>query len=217
MSRPLVVPAALALVLVLSACAGDDRPAAISTVASTPASTTTIASTSTTTTTPTTPPSTTPTTTTTTTTTVAATTSEPGVRPEGFERIPARVVATDGAVCELCLWVAATPEQRARGLMGVTDLGGADGMVFRYDAATDSRFWMRNTPQALSIAFFAADGSFVSATDMEPCLQGSDADCPRYGAAASFTDAIEVPLGGLGELLIGPGSRLELLAGSCPD
>ena len=34
----------------------------------------------------------------------------------------------------------------------------------------------------LSIAFFAADGSFVSATDMEPCLTGPADACPRYAA-----------------------------------
>ena len=44
---------------------------------------------------------------------------------------------------------------------------------------------MRDTPTPLSIAFFAADGSFVSSADMVPCLDGPDADCARYGAGGA--------------------------------
>ena len=87
-------------------------------------------------------------------------------------------------------------EERARGLMGVTDLGGADGMVFVFGEPTQGAFWMRGTPTPLSIAFFAGDGSFVSATDMVPCLEGPASACALYGAAAPYTEAIEVFAGG---------------------
>ena len=101
--------------------------------------------------------------------------------------------------------------------MGVTDLSGADGMVFTWDEPTSGAFWMRDTPSPLSIAFYAADGSFVSAADMEPCLQPTpDAECARYPAAGPFQSAVEVAAGGLPALLMGPGSRLELLGGECP-
>lgn len=140
------------------------------------------------------------------------------MRPEGFALEPAEVTLADGEVCQLCLWVADTSVQRRRGLMGVTDLGGADGMVFVYDGSASGRFWMRGTPMPLSIAFFAADGSFVSATDMEPCLTGPAAACRRYAAAGPYVAAIEVPQGRLAELGIGPGSRLVLGAGpGCDD
>ena len=120
-------------------------------------------------------------------TTAAATesTPTPGVVPEGFATEAAEVTAADGEVCALCLWVAATSEERARGLMGVTDLGGADGMVFVFGAPTHDAFWMRGTPTPLSIAFFADDGSFVSATDMEPCLEGPASACVLYGAGGA--------------------------------
>jgi uncharacterized membrane protein (UPF0127 family) len=102
--------------------------------------------------------------------------------------------------------------------MGVTDLGGADGMVFVYEGPASGQFWMRGTPMPLSIAFFAADGSFVSATDMEPCLTGPAAACPRYSAAGPYVAAIEVPQGRLAELGIGAGSRLVLATGpGCDD
>jgi hypothetical protein len=119
-------------------------------------------------------------------------------------------------VCQLCLWAADTPAERARGLMAVTDLGGADGMVFVYDAPTQGQFWMKNTVMPLSIAFFAADGSFVSSTDMQPCLDQPDTACARYGAAGEYTAAIEMPLGGLAALGIGAGSRLVVLPTGCP-
>jgi uncharacterized protein len=147
--------------------------------------------------------------------TTAAATSTSGARPVGFDQTAAEVTLADGTVCELCLWVADTPAERSRGLMGVTDLGGADGMVFVYDAPTQGQFWMRNTVMPLSIGFFAADGSFVSSTDMQPCLEGPDSACARYGATGEYTAAIEMPLGDLAELGIGPGTRFERLATPC--
>ena len=101
--------------------------------------------------------------------------------------------------------------------MGVTDLGAADGMVFVYDAARTNQFWMRDTPMPLDIAWFDDAGGFVSSATMTPCLTGPDADCARYGAAAAYTAAIEVPAGGLAELGIGPGSVLALDAGAGCD
>jgi uncharacterized protein len=173
-------------------------------VSSTAAATTLVPTTTTPTTTP---PTTTP-----------PTSATAPVQPEGFALGPAEVTLADGEVCQLCLWVAETSAQRQRGLMGVTDLGGADGMVFVYDRPASGQFWMRGTPMPLSIAFFAADGSFVSATDMEPCLTGPAAACPRYAAAGPYVAAIEVPQGRLAELGIGPGSRLVLATGpGCDD
>jgi uncharacterized membrane protein (UPF0127 family) len=140
-----------------------------------------------------------------------------GVAPTGFATVPGRVTATDGSTCDVCLWLADTPAARARGLMGVTDLSARDGMVFRWDEPTSGAFWMRDTPSPLSIAFYAADGTFVSAADMTPCLQPTpDAECARYAAAGPYQYAVEVAAGGLAPLLMGPGSRLELLAGECP-
>ena len=135
--------------------------------------------------------------------------------PDGFAAQAAEVTAADGEVCALCLWVAATEDERARGLMGVTDLGGADGMVFVWGEPTQGAFWMRDTPTPLSIAFFAADGTFVSAADMEPCLDGPDQDCARYAATGPYTMAIEVPLGGLEAIAATPGSVLRLLDAPC--
>jgi uncharacterized membrane protein (UPF0127 family) len=139
-----------------------------------------------------------------------------GVQPVGFELTPVLVTNADGSVCELCLWQATAREQRRRGLMGVTDLGPADGMVFVYEEPSTSPYTMRNTPMPLSIAWFDRAGAFVSTLDMEPCLD-RDGDCPQYLAAAPFTAALELPAGEVAALGIGPGSVVELGAGSGCD
>jgi uncharacterized membrane protein (UPF0127 family) len=105
-----------------------------------------------------------------------------------------------------CVLTADTSGQQARGLMGQDDLDGYAGMLFRFAKEEEQAFWMRNTSIPLSIAFFAADGAFVSAADMEPC--GDRDDCPVYrsGGAAKF--ALEVPKGRLPAAGATPGSRL---------
>jgi uncharacterized membrane protein (UPF0127 family) len=137
-----------------------------------------------------------------------------GVQPSGFERVAATATAADGTVCELCLWLADDGDLRQRGLMFVTDLAGADGMLFRYPGATTGSFWMKNTVMPLSIAFFDADGRYLDAFDMDPCVADP---CPSYPTAPDFVDAIEVPQGMLASLAIGPGSTLVVSDLPCDD
>ena len=127
------------------------------------------------------------------------------VIPEGFEQVAATATAADGTVCELCLWLADDGDRRARGLMQVTDLGGPDGMLFRYPAPTTAAFWMKNTVMPLSIAFFDAAGAYLDAFDMEPCTADP---CDTYPTPNDFVYAVEVPQGGLEPLAMTPGSVL---------
>jgi uncharacterized membrane protein (UPF0127 family) len=131
--------------------------------------------------------------------------------PRGFDRVLARITSVDGEVCEVCLWLAATTEQRQRGLMGVTDLGDADGMAFVYEAPHTGAFWMKNTLLPLSIGFYADDG-YLGTFDMQPCTADP---CPNYPTPIDFTVAIETELGGLAELGIEPGSTLDLTDLAC--
>ena len=87
--------------------------------------------------------------------------------------------------------------------------------MFPFPAATSSSFYMLDTLIPLSIAWFAENGRFVSATDMQPCPAGDAAGCPLYGATAPYLNAIEVPLGDLTKLGIGEGSRLTVTDRSC--
>lgn len=134
----------------------------------------------------------------------------------GFSEAEVTITDPDGETCTVCLLAATTDAQRERGLMEVTDreLGGYDGMLFRWADDQDGSFWMRNTPMPLSIAYFDRNGAFVSATDMEPCADSSS--CPMYPADDEFRYAVEVPQGGLEELGIVEGSTLRIDDLRCP-
>jgi len=133
----------------------------------------------------------------------------PGFGEVAFQITPSGGQATAGQFCAL---LAENEQQRARGLMGHRDLAGFDAMVFRFDADTDGPFYMRDVPVGLSIAWFGADGRFVSSTDMAPCADREG--CPTYPPAAPYRLAVEVLQGGLGRLGVGEGSVLTV-GGAC--
>lgn len=132
---------------------------------------------------------------------------------DGFDEIAITVQPADGSsLLAWCLLAALQTEQRARGLMEVTDLQGYPGMLFLYDEDVQSAFWMRNTPMPLSIAWFDADGNLVSTSDMAPCDDRED--CRIYGSTGRYRSAIEVPQGQLASLGISPGAKISI-GGSC--
>ncbi len=94
------------------------------------------------------------------------------------------------------LAIADSPGLRATGLMGVTDLGDLDGMLFywRHDAA--GGFWMKNTLIPLDIVWFSIDGLPVGRASMVPCESDP---CPSYspGDGADYRYAIEANPGDL--------------------
>jgi uncharacterized membrane protein (UPF0127 family) len=126
----------------------------------------------------------------------------------GFELDDVLLTGADGEQHDVSAWVADTAEQRRRGLMGVTDLGDAVGMLFVFEDEGLHRFYMWQTPMPLEIAFFAADGTFVESASMEPCLLPTSDACTRYAPAEPSLLALEVPSGGLAELDLGPGASL---------
>jgi uncharacterized membrane protein (UPF0127 family) len=111
-----------------------------------------------------------------------------------------------------CALLAETAAQQELGLMNRTDVGGYDGMLFRFPADTTVAFYMKDTPLPLSIAFFDGSGQFVSTADMAPCIH--QATCPTFSAARPYRWALEVPQGALPRLGIGPGTRL-VAGGPC--
>jgi len=115
------------------------------------------------------------------------------------------------------VWLADTPALRAQGLMGVTDpgLGGASAMVFAFPADTTSGFWMKDTLLPLSVVWYAADGAYVSAADMDPCPEGVD-PCPVTSAGAGYRYAVEVAQGSSERLGTVAGSTIALGATCSP-
>lgn len=146
-----------------------------------------------------------------------------GVEPEGFSTVMVEITKADGEVCEVCMWLADTSEERGRGLMGVTSLGEPEGMAFAWDAPTAGSFYMFHTVTPLSIAWFAAPaisaddtgddagGALVSMMDMEPCLAESSADCERFPAGGDYMLAVEVFQGDLASIGITDGATARLL------
>jgi uncharacterized membrane protein (UPF0127 family) len=129
----------------------------------------------------------------------------------GFGEVVVEVTKADGQVVSWCLLLAETPAQTRRGLMEVTDpeLGGYEGMLFRFDAPHDGGFYMRNTPQPLMIAYLDPDGRPVDIIRMEPCADVEG--CPVYPPSAPYVRTIEVPVeaGGVEGLGIGEGASVR--------
>lgn len=71
--------------------------------------------------------------------------------------------------------VAATPEQRAIGLMHRREMPTNEGMLFAFEQAGVQCFWMKNTLLPLTAAFVADDGTIVNLADMKP--QTLDSHC----------------------------------------
>lgn len=113
----------------------------------------------------------------------------------------------DGVEVALVVRVAATAQDRARGLMGVADLPAGTGMLFAFPTlASHGGFWMRGTLIPLDIAFVAA-GEVVAVAAMAPC----EADpCPITHPGRPYDAALEVPDGWLSAVGVGPGSRLRV-------
>ena len=83
--------------------------------------------------------------------------------------------------------------------MEVTDpeLGGYDGMLFRFESEVDGGFWMMNTPMPLTVAYIGADGSLVSTADMEPCVgEAAASGCPVYPPDGPYRWASRCPRAG---------------------
>jgi uncharacterized protein len=71
--------------------------------------------------------------------------------------------------------VAATPEQRATGLMYRQEMPTQEGMLFVFEQPATQCFWMKNTLLPLTAAFVADDGTIVNLADMKP--QSLDSHC----------------------------------------
>lgn len=126
---------------------------------------------------------------------------------DGLEETVVTLTTADGAVAVRAK-VAAAAEDRARGLMEVTDLPDGAGMLFLFDDDRTGGFWMRNTVIALDIAFAGAQGRIHTTTTMTPCEAERAADCPVTSPAEPYRAALEVPAGWFDGAGVGPGATM---------
>ena len=127
--------------------------------------------------------------------TTTTTVDEPAGVPTLFSRA---VVEIDGIPYNVA--VADTPDELSQGLMFVEDLSPLDGMLFVYGGERPIQHWMKDTLIPLDIAFFDAEGLFVSKTTMVPCEDDETEPCPVYPADGPAAFSVEVPAGVFDEL-----------------
>jgi uncharacterized membrane protein (UPF0127 family) len=116
-------------------------------------------------------------------------------------------VAEGSAALQITVEVADSSEERANGLMGVTELPSNAGMAFVWGEPTTAEFWMKDTLIPLSVAFVDDSGRIVTIRDMSPCTADP---CPTYGAASPYVLAVETNEGFFDRHDIGVGDRAEL-------
>lgn len=93
----------------------------------------------------------------------------------------------------LLVAIAASQDDRIRGLRGVADLGELDGMLFVFDDPLTTAFTMRGVPIDLDVGFFDSTGTLVEVRSMTAC---EAAPCPSYETGRPISAALERPAGG---------------------
>ncbi len=94
---------------------------------------------------------------------------------EGQPQLQLPRIQLQAGMHQMQVQVAATPDQRAIGLMHRAEMPQAEGMLFAFEQASQQCFWMKNTLLPLTAAFIADDGTIVNLADMKP--QTTDAHC----------------------------------------
>ena len=100
--------------------------------------------------------------------------------------------------------MAVTPEEREYGFMERKKIPDGTGMIFIFEKDEVLRFWMKNTPTALSIAYIDRNGIIKEIFDMQPfSLEGIE-------SSSSVRYALEVPKGWYAKNGIKPGDKIRL-------
>ncbi|GBD85542.1 hypothetical protein BMS3Abin02_01951 [bacterium BMS3Abin02] len=117
--------------------------------------------------------------------------STPSVpRTERWNGFETRQITLNGT--PLFVAVASTRDERTRGLSGVSDLDGIDGMLFFFEGSSTAKFWMKDTLIDLDIAFFDTLGRLLTVRTMPVCTEDP---CPTYGSTGPYRWALEAPAG----------------------
>lgn len=104
--------------------------------------------------------------------------------------------------------IAATDEERARGLMFRDQLPSGAGMLFIHDREEPQAYWMKNTLIALDILYFDRDRRLVSQQrDVPPCSAGFR--CPSYPSGAPALYVLELNAGEAARLQLEDGALMR--------
>lgn len=100
--------------------------------------------------------------------------------------------------------LAIAPREMERGLMGRTELGENEGMIFLYRQPIRASFWMKNTPLPLDIGYFNSDGILLEVHRLHPHDQ-----TPVRSRSDRIQFALEMRQGWFSENRIRRGASLD--------
>ncbi len=126
---------------------------------------------------------------------------------KGNPKLPTKtlcIATASGAQVLMQAEIADTPQTREKGFMFRKNIPDGTGMLFIFEEDKVLRFWMKNTPSPLSIAYIDYKGEIKDIFDMKPFdLSDTTASCyVRY--------ALEVPQGWFERAGVKVGDRLSL-------
>lgn len=99
--------------------------------------------------------------------------------------------------------IANTPQSRAQGLMNRTFLCPNCGMLFVFPHSGNHKFWMKNTPLPLAIAFISSKGHILQISEMQKHT------LHNYSAQEDILYALEMNAGWFAAHQIKTGERIE--------
>jgi uncharacterized protein len=105
------------------------------------------------------------------------------------------------------LEIAETPQQQAMGLMYRNSLADNRGMLFPFEEARMTQFWMKNCFIPLDMIFLL-DGKIQAIEASAPPCQGDP--CPVYGPSAFVDGVIELRGGRAAELGLKKGDKVSI-------
>lgn len=106
-----------------------------------------------------------------------------------FDKTDINIINSKNENIMLRVELAVSEEQQAHGFMFRKDIPDGTGMLFIFDKDKIARFWMKNTPTPLSIAYINQEGIICDIFDMQPFSE-NDVSSTRY-----VSYALEVPQG----------------------
>ncbi|MCR5698057.1 MAG: DUF192 domain-containing protein [Treponemataceae bacterium] len=121
-----------------------------------------------------------------------------------LEKKTLTIQTSDGREVTVNAEMARTEKEQMKGFMERKKIPEGTGMLFLFQKDKIARFWMKNTPTALSIAYIDHNGIIRDIFDMTPfSLSEVVSTCyVRY--------ALEVPQGWFGKVGVQKGDRLVL-------
>jgi uncharacterized protein len=103
--------------------------------------------------------------------------------------------------------VARSPEERAMGLMGRSEIADDAGMLFVFEEPRRASFWMRGMLIPIDMVFLRDREVISVIADVPPC---SEDPCPTYGPDVPVDAVLELAAGRAATLGVTPGLTISI-------